>query len=75
MVVSYRVSGDPTHNLKVAAVVDKVIGEQARRLSRVAPDVQPFRRIVCQDAATHARQGGRIWEMILAGDGGGTIFQ
>lgn len=28
----------------------------------------------CQDAGSHMRQGDTVWEMILEGDGGGTMF-
>jgi uncharacterized protein YndB with AHSA1/START domain len=35
--VAYRVSGDPSHNLRaLGAAVDKVLGEQAQRLVRFA---------------------------------------
>jgi hypothetical protein len=39
---SARISGDPTHNLiALAPVVDKVLGEQARRLLRFAETGKP----------------------------------
>jgi uncharacterized protein YndB with AHSA1/START domain len=42
LTVTYRVSGDPSHNLKaLAAVVDQVIGEQATRLGHFADSGKP----------------------------------
>jgi uncharacterized protein YndB with AHSA1/START domain len=42
LLVIYRISGDPTHNLiALAPVVDKVLGEQARRLLRFAETGKP----------------------------------
>jgi hypothetical protein len=38
------------------------------------PTSSHFVAIGCQDAGTQARQGDTVWEMILEGDGGGTIF-
>jgi uncharacterized protein YndB with AHSA1/START domain len=42
LLVSYRISGDPSHNLRaLAPIVDQVLGEQARRLVRFAETGKP----------------------------------
>lgn len=38
------------------------------------PTSSHFVAIGCQDAGAQARQGDTVWEMILPGDGGGTLF-